>query len=107
GSQQQWLSRNVEGGRWVGGSWNMVFVGVTNPPPGEWPEKPYTVLERTPVIAEKPYLCLDDAGRFIVRVPPLQKDGIRGVSWRSGAAATHRAIPIGQFLSARAERDDA
>ena len=32
GSQQQWFSRNDEWGDWSGGNWNMVFVGVTNPP---------------------------------------------------------------------------
>ena len=32
GSQQQWLSRNAQWGSWTGGSWNMVFVGVVNPP---------------------------------------------------------------------------
>ena len=34
GSQQQWFSRNDQWGGWVGGSWNMVFVGTVNPPEG-------------------------------------------------------------------------
>ena len=33
-SQQQWLSRNDVWGNWSGGVWNMVFVGVPNPPAG-------------------------------------------------------------------------
>ena len=49
GSQQQWLSRNAEWGNWAGGNWNMVFVGTVNPPSGEWPRSPYTVIDKTPV----------------------------------------------------------
>ncbi len=37
GPQQQWISRNSEWGKWTGANWNMVFVGVPNPPAGEWP----------------------------------------------------------------------
>ena len=40
GQQQQWFSRNSDMGTWTGGSWNMMFVGVTNAPAGNWPEKP-------------------------------------------------------------------
>ncbi len=43
GSQQQWLSRNAEWGNWKGANWNMVFVGIVNPPSGRWPDPPYTV----------------------------------------------------------------
>jgi len=32
GSQQQFLVRNVDMNKWVGGNWNMVFVGVNNAP---------------------------------------------------------------------------
>src|SRR5260221_805112 len=45
GSQQQWFSRNKQWGDWKGGSWNMVFVGGVNPPPGNWPEAPYTGID--------------------------------------------------------------
>ena len=38
GTQQQWLSRNAQFGSWAGGNWNMVFVGVVNPPAGTWPK---------------------------------------------------------------------
>jgi hypothetical protein len=46
GPQQQWISRNTEWGSWTGANWNMVFVGVVNPPAGEWPDPPYTKIAR-------------------------------------------------------------
>src|SRR6516162_4539886 len=46
GTQQQWLSRNDDWGSWAGGAWNMVFVGVNDPPRGTWPAPPYTVITR-------------------------------------------------------------
>jgi hypothetical protein len=114
GSQQQWLSRNAGWSRWVGGSWNMVFVGVSNPPAGDWPQRPYTVIESTPLIREKPYLCVEVDGQYVVRVPRLKAKPSAGVSWKSGAAegaaegaADDAAIPIDQFLIARADKDDA
>jgi hypothetical protein len=42
GPQQQWISRNSQWHSWTGANWNMVFVGVPNPPEGEWPNPPYT-----------------------------------------------------------------
>ena len=81
GSQQQWFSRNAHWGRWHGGNWNMVFVGVTNPPaspPGPWPEQPHTVVGETPVIREKPYLFIDERGEYFVMVPELSAHGRRG-----------------------------
>src|SRR5262249_12482279 len=39
GSQQQWFSRNAQFGKWIGGNWNMVFVGTVNPPSGRWPDQ--------------------------------------------------------------------
>lgn len=106
GSQQQWLSRNDEWSKWVGGNWNMVFVGTINPPAGEWPEKPYTVIEQTPLIREKPYLCIDRDGRLVVQVPDLQRSGSKGVSWKSGEVRGN-AIPIDHFFVARADKHDA
>jgi hypothetical protein len=117
GSQQQWLSRNADWSRWVGGSWNMVFVGATNPPAGEWPQQPYTIIEQTPLVREKPYLCIDEDGRYAVRVPEFQPKSSKGVSWKSGGGASSggrapsrdatTTVPIDQFLVARADRDDA
>jgi hypothetical protein len=106
GSQQQWLSRNTEWGEWRGGSYNMVFVGVTNPPAGEWPAKPYTVIDRTPVIREKPYLMIDDGGNYSVAVPKLSGSGSKGITWKSGPTPAD-LIPIEEFYIAHADRDGA
>jgi hypothetical protein len=56
GTQQQWISRNSEWGSWTGANWNMVFVGVPNPPAGDWPTPPYTKIAQTPIVREKPFL---------------------------------------------------
>ena len=56
GPQQQFLSRNTEWGSWSGSNWNMVFLGVPHPPPGEWPMPPYTKIADTPIVREKPFL---------------------------------------------------
>ncbi|MGH8047624.1 MAG: coagulation factor 5/8 type domain-containing protein [Chthoniobacterales bacterium] len=103
GSQQQWLSRNTEMGRWSNAVWNMVFVGVPNAPT-QWPS--YTSVEKTPVIAEKPFLYFA-AGKFAVMVPALEKN-TQGASW-SGfrTAAPGKSIPIEQFYIAHAGRDTA
>jgi hypothetical protein len=64
-SQQQWFSRNSEWGQWVGGVWNMVFVGDINPPtPATWPTSPYTVITQSPIIREKPFLSIDSEGQY-------------------------------------------
>ncbi|HXS11140.1 MAG TPA: hypothetical protein VN734_00435, partial [Acidobacteriaceae bacterium] len=71
GSQQQWISRNTEWHSWTGSNWNMVFVGVTNPPPGDWPKPTYTKIDRTPISREKPFLFADAHNNFSVLVPAL------------------------------------
>ncbi len=104
GSQQQWFSRNAEWGRWKGGSWNMVFVGTVNPPAGGWPEAPYTVIDRTPVIREKPYLYIDERGRYFVMVPGLATGGTSGTTW-SSAHPAGTPIPIEHFYLAHPDAD--
>src|SRR5258708_38897321 len=56
GPQQQWTARNRQWGSWSGSNWNMVFVGDTNAPAGNWPSPPYTKVSQTPIVREKPYL---------------------------------------------------
>jgi hypothetical protein len=106
GTQQQWLSRNAEFGGWVGSNYNMVFVGVSNPPTGTWPQPPYTVIEQTPVIGEKPYLLIDDAGSYFVKVPKPATDGTRGTTWSNGASLG-TALPIDRFYLAHPGKDNA
>jgi hypothetical protein len=105
GPQQQWISRNSEWGSWTGANWNMVFVGVVNPPAGEWPKPPYTKVAQTPIVREKPFLQVDANGNYSVRVPSLRTNSA-GVSWRTGSTPG-KDIPIGQFYMARPDVDTA
>jgi hypothetical protein len=106
GSQQQWLCRNADWGSWIGGNWNMVFVGTTNPPPGRWPTKPYTVVDKTHIIREKPYLFIDETGGYFVMVPELARQGSKGITWSTGQTPG-TPIPIEEFYIARSDKDDA
>lgn len=103
GSQQQWFSRNCNWGQWSGGNWNMVFVGCENPPAGEWPEKPYTVIDRAPIEREKPYLFVEGS-RYFVMVPPLRHETV-GTTWESDSP---RGTPIAieRFYIAKPDRDN-
>ena len=105
GSQQQWISRNCEWKSWTGANWNMVFVGVVHPPQGTWPSPPYTKVARTPVVREKPFLQVNAAGEFSVRVPGLRSDGV-GITWRGGETAGE-TIPIERFYIASPDVDTA
>ena len=105
GPQQQWISRNSEWGSWTGANWNMVFVGIPRPPAGEWPQPPYTKVERTPIVREKPFLEVDAKGNWSVRVPALQTDS-QGITWHGGSTPG-RTVPLSQFYVAHADKDTA
>jgi hypothetical protein len=98
-SQQQWLSRNSQWAGWNNGVWNMVFVGCVNAPAGAFPNPPYTVVQHTPIIREKPYLTVDGSGRYSVFVPALRTN-TRGVSW-AGGPTPGRSIPLDRFFIAQ------
>jgi hypothetical protein len=106
GTQQQWFARNSQWKQWNGGIWNMVFTGCVNTPGGEWPSKPVTIVEKTPVIREKPYLFVDDAGCWFVKVPPLISAGTCGISWKKGDAPGEN-LPLDSFYIAKAGIDTA
>ncbi|KRE21756.1 hypothetical protein [Agromyces sp. Soil535] len=100
GSQQQWLTRNTVVGGWSNAVWNQVFSGVVGAPDDAgFPNPPYTTLEETPVSREKPYLFVDDGGRYAVRVPAAQT-GTRGITWADGETPG-RTIPITDFFIAK------
>jgi hypothetical protein len=63
GPQQQWFTRNSDIGKWVGGNWNMMFVGVNGAPAENWPELPYTTINETPSVREKPFLTFDETAK--------------------------------------------
>lgn len=101
-TQQQWISRNSEWGRWTGSNWNMVFVGVPQAPAGEFPTPGarFTRVDKTPLVREKPYLFIDKDGGYAVRVPALRRDSA-GVSWAAAAAAPGKTLPMSRFYIAR------
>jgi hypothetical protein len=112
GPQQQWISRNSEWGSWTGANWNMVFVGVPRPPAGEWPNPPFTKVDRTPIVREKPFLTMDSRGdygpairRWSVVIPALRTDSV-GITWHSGSTPG-RAIPLSSFYLAHPDKDTA
>jgi hypothetical protein len=105
GSQQQWISRNCNWKSWTGSNWNMVFVGVVHPPEGAWPTPPYTTVAQTPLVREKPFLQVNAAGEFSVKVPALHRDSV-GITWRGGETAGE-TIPITRFYIARPGVDTA
>jgi hypothetical protein len=105
GSEQQWFSRNAQWTAWGGGVWNMVFVGVTAPPAGTWPNSPFSVIAQTPLIQEKPYLYVDAGGSYWVRVPGL-RTASQGISWGAGTTPG-TSISLAQFYLAQPGSDNA
>jgi hypothetical protein len=99
GTQQQWLSRNTEWGSWSGSNWNMVFVGAKNAPAGNFPNPPYTRVDQTPQVREKPFLYVDAAGAYKVFVPALRANS-SGTTWAGGAPAG-TSLPLDQFYIAK------
>ncbi|GAB3057204.1 discoidin domain-containing protein [Micromonospora schwarzwaldensis] len=97
-SQQQWYTRDSQVGAWNGGVWNVVFSGVAGAPANTFPTPPYTVLPKTPVSREKPYLYTDSSGAYRVFVPSLRTNS-SGVTWAAGNTAGS-SLPLTQFYVA-------
>lgn len=92
GSQQQWLSRNIitnanndpkfEKWNYQPAVWNNVLVGSkTSIEKSDWPSGTSTVVDKTPVVAEKPYLAYI-GGEYKIVVPE-ERQNVNGVSWDS------------------------
>ena len=105
GSQQQWLSRNSRWKSWTGGGWNMVFLGIENPPSGQWPKPPYTSVAKTPVVREKPYLWIDSHNQWRIRVPALRSNSV-GITWSRGTTPGVD-LPLSKFYIANPADDAA
>lgn len=98
GSQQQWITRNTELGEWSNAVWNQFFAGVVGAPDdSNYPDPPYTTFETTPLSREKPFLFIDDTGKYNVRVPSAVV-GSRGISWANGKLTPGKTIPITNFF---------
>jgi len=96
GTQQQFLTRNVQMGSWAGSNWNMVFVGDTGAPAQSFPT--YTTVGSTPTVDEKPYLYIDSSGNWDVFVPS-NRTNATGASWANGNTPG-TSLPISDFYIA-------
>ena len=75
-TQQQWFSRNTAMSSLTNGGFSIVLVGNTNAPHshcGDQGGVPFTTVEKTPVVAEKPYIIKSAEG-YSLMVPRLEKD---------------------------------
>lgn len=104
-SGQQWFTRNSSIGSWEGGNWNRVFVGVKGAPNDSWPDQPTTVIDKTPVVREKPFLTYTEAGEYAVFVPALRRE-TAGPSWID-QEEEGELIPITSFHIAYPDQDSA
>lgn len=104
GSQQQWLTRNSLFTKWEGGVWNMMYIGVTNAPKENWPDKPVTTVKETPEVREKPYWTYSGE-KFILKVPALKKNTV-GVDWIN-SKNEGKSISINDFYIAMPNVDNA
>jgi len=105
-SQQQWLSRTSRLGGWVGGNWNMAFLGVEGAPQenGWSKQSPVAVKAAAPLAADKPFLFVDTDG-WKVFVPAVRKNQVSFV-WGLDTA-DGRSLPIEGFHIAQAGTDTA
>jgi hypothetical protein len=98
GSQQQFIMRNDQLGSWTGSNWNMVFVGDTGVPGQSFPSPPYTTVNQTPTVDEKPYLYIDSSGNWDV-FAPSNRTSSTGVSWANGNTPG-TSLPLSDFYIA-------
>lgn len=104
-SGQQWMTRNSSIGSWEGGNWNRVFIGVEGSPEDNWPEKPITRIDKTPVVREKPFISYTESGAFAVFVPNILHE-TSGPSWLN-QSEKGVLIPIDSFHIAYPDKDNA
>jgi len=117
GSQQQWFTRNSDV-TWVGGVWNMVFVGTNGAPSSHCGHNsgtgaqgvpmstdgglPYVTVGDTPLIAEKPYITIDPStGLYSLNVPLVKQNS------RGSGIGNKRTIDFSQVYVANADTDTA
>jgi hypothetical protein len=108
-TQQQWYTRNSElNAGWYGVNWNGVFQGVKNAPGNTWDKNtnPYTTVDTTPIVREKPFLYLGDDGEYKVFVPAVRKDST-GITWSKDNMGVGQSMDISKFYVAKAGVDTA
>lgn len=99
GSQQQWFTRNSKWGTWNGSLWNTTIVGSENAPAEDWPTKAFTVVDKVPIIREKPFLTFDSVTKKYNVFVPDAVSNKSGTSWSTGTTAG-ASIAIEDFLIA-------
>jgi hypothetical protein len=108
GSQQQYFARNNESSQgWDVGNWNMVFVGSEGAPlshcgsAGSSHPDAFTTVDRTPVVAEKPFVSVSGSGRYFLNIPKVRQNS-RGVDFSTGVQVDFKYVYVTD-----AERDTA
>eukprot|EP00457_Paulinella_chromatophora_P003605 gb/GEZN01003613.1/.p1 GENE.gb/GEZN01003613.1/~~gb/GEZN01003613.1/.p1 ORF type:complete len:661 (-),score=49.11 gb/GEZN01003613.1/:152-2110(-) len=86
GSQQQYLVRNslFDPSLQPFSAWNTVLLGTQGINGLQVPDTrcgELTTVEKTPIIAEKPFISIDPKGRYQLNIPPLEFD-LAGLSSR-------------------------
>jgi hypothetical protein len=90
----------------AGGNWNFMVQGCDNPPAEGWPGSGLSVVAKTPLVREKPYLVFDNASStYSVFVPALRTNS-QGTTWYNATPAGE-LLPIDQFFIAVAGTDNA
>jgi hypothetical protein len=82
----------------------MMFVGVNGAPAENWPELPYTTIQETPIVREKPFLSFDGR-KFNLKIPQLKKNS-SGADWVSGIKS-EKTISLEKFYIAKPGIDNA
>lgn len=98
GSQQQWISRNINVQQnWSGSVWNQVFLGSQGVPSGfSFPDPPVSTLSETPISREKPFIYVEN-DEFHVFVPSAVTN-TRGPSWDQSNNTPGESIPLDEFF---------
>ena len=106
GGQQQWIMRNsnisTPDANILGGQWNIVLVGCTGTPRATLPTSgsiaALTNVALTPVVAEKPFISMDDAGLFFLEIPDYRFLSV-GPSFQNEGGTT--SVPFTSVYLAR------
>ena len=119
--QQQYYIRNCRLSKnWYGVNWNLVSQGVQgisgentyNLDSGlgvsNWKSgKPYTLLQNTDAMREKPFLFFDESAQDYKVFAPALRTKTQGTSWSSNYMGDGKTYNISDFHVARADRDNA
>jgi hypothetical protein len=104
GCQQQFYFRNNTLAGVNAGGWSFLFQGCDNPPTVNWPSGSISVVAKTPLVREKPYVIFE-GGNYAVFVPAWRTTS-QGTTWYNQTPLGEK-IPIDQFYIAQSSTDNA